>query len=208
MTNTIIDPIIYFKERNSYFFVPLHDGWRFTKVNNQPPSATALWALPFSEVLLFLTSLSQMHLKQRPGYPAIINVVHRRTQLISLTFKRIHSVRTVNTMVEFSSICPECYRIPHILIVTNDIITSITVNVIKYAAINCAWRMVVEIEGGSMLVCAMSGWFKWGEDGWLSSHMSSVLLLFLSWTFSASTPFVVRVHDSALVYSYEYNVSS
>ena len=34
MTNTIIDPIIYFKERNSYFFEPLHDGWHFTKVNN------------------------------------------------------------------------------------------------------------------------------------------------------------------------------
>jgi len=28
----IIDPIIYFKECNSYFFVPLHDGWHFTSV--------------------------------------------------------------------------------------------------------------------------------------------------------------------------------
>jgi hypothetical protein len=34
ITNTIIDPIIYFKERNSYFFETLHDGWHFTTVNN------------------------------------------------------------------------------------------------------------------------------------------------------------------------------
>ena len=72
MTNTIIDPIIYFKEHNSYFFVPLHNGWRFTKVNNQPPSATAPWALPFWEVLLVLTSLSHMHLKWCPGHPVFI----------------------------------------------------------------------------------------------------------------------------------------
>ena len=43
MTNTIIDPIIFFKERNSYFFEPLHDGWHFTNVNNQPQSATGLF---------------------------------------------------------------------------------------------------------------------------------------------------------------------
>ena len=34
MINTIIDPIIYFKEHNSYCFVPLPNGWCFTKVNN------------------------------------------------------------------------------------------------------------------------------------------------------------------------------
>ena len=55
MTNTIIDPIIYFKERNSYFFVPLHDGWRFTKVNNQPPSATELlWVLSVMEYIILM----------------------------------------------------------------------------------------------------------------------------------------------------------
>jgi hypothetical protein len=46
MTNTIIDLIIFLNHRNSYFFVPLHDGWRFTKVNNQPPSATELLWVP------------------------------------------------------------------------------------------------------------------------------------------------------------------
>ena len=47
MTNTIIDPITFFKEPNSYFFEPLHDGWHFTNVNNQPPSAKAPMVLPF-----------------------------------------------------------------------------------------------------------------------------------------------------------------
>jgi len=42
----IIDVIIYFKERNSYFFVPLYDGWHFTSVNNQPPSANTPFVLP------------------------------------------------------------------------------------------------------------------------------------------------------------------
>ena len=64
MTNTIIDPIIYFKERNSYFFVPLHDGWRFTKVNNQPPSATELlWVLSVMECIILIIKCNQALLK-------------------------------------------------------------------------------------------------------------------------------------------------
>ena len=43
----MIDSIIYLKERNSYFFVPLHDGWRFTNVNNQPPRLGLREYLPF-----------------------------------------------------------------------------------------------------------------------------------------------------------------
>jgi len=46
----IIDAIIHFNQRNSYFFVPLHDGWHFTKVNNQPPSVKAPFTLPFLEL--------------------------------------------------------------------------------------------------------------------------------------------------------------
>ena len=38
-----------------YFFVPLHDGWHFTNVNNQPLLARVLFVLPFWE-LLFVTS--------------------------------------------------------------------------------------------------------------------------------------------------------
>ena len=50
MTNTIIDPIIFFKERNSYFFEPLHDGWHFTNVNNQPLSVMGLFWVPPVEI--------------------------------------------------------------------------------------------------------------------------------------------------------------
>jgi hypothetical protein len=46
MINTIIDPIIYFKQCNSYFFEPFHNGWHFTTVNNQPLSAMGLLWVP------------------------------------------------------------------------------------------------------------------------------------------------------------------
>ena len=57
MTNMIIDVIIYFKERNSYFFVPLYNGWHYTTVNTQPPSSNAPFVLPLWEVSFAISRL-------------------------------------------------------------------------------------------------------------------------------------------------------
>ena len=90
ITNTIIDPIIYFKECNSYFFVPLHDGWHFTTVNNQPLSARVLFVLPLWE-LTFATSRlgSQFTLSRCPSsaFLAALNAVSiaLKTSTLSLS---------------------------------------------------------------------------------------------------------------------------
>ena len=55
--NTIIDPIIYFKECNSSFFVPLHDGWHLTSVNSQLPSGKIPFALPLWDLSFVISQL-------------------------------------------------------------------------------------------------------------------------------------------------------